>query len=75
MTTEIKSNNDLLSYLLEQSLQFPKKWYGFSQQKLTGVTLCHAIAANHADVMTPNEIVEYVIALNNSIHNNLITKG
>lgn len=75
MTTQIKNNNDLLGYLLEQSVQSPKGWFSFSQQKLTGITLAHAIAANHADKMSPSEIVQYVIDLNNEIYNSIIKKG
>lgn len=75
MTTQIKNNNDLLGYLLEQSLLAPKSWFGFPQQKLTGIALIHAIAANHADKMSPSEIVQYVIDLNNEIYNGIIKKG
>lgn len=75
MTTQIKNNNDLLGYLIEQSLMTPKGWFSFSQQKITGITLAHAIAANHADKMTPSEIVQYVIDLNNEIYNSIIKKG
>lgn len=75
MTQQIKTNNDLLGYLLEQSLQAPKSWFGFPQQKITGITLAHAIAANHADKMSPSEIVQYVVDLNNEIYNGIIKKG
>jgi hypothetical protein len=75
MTIQIQSSNDLLNYLADQAIADPKKWYGFLQQKITGIVLVHAIAANHADKMTPYEIVEYVTKLNNEIHNNLIKKG
>lgn len=75
MTTQIKNNGDLLGYLLEQSLLAPKSWFGFPQQKLTGIALIHAIAANHADKMSPSEIVQYVIDLNNEIYNGIIKKG
>ncbi len=74
MTTQINNNSDLLGYLLEQSLIAPKSWFGFSQQKLTGISLVHAIAANHADKMTPQEIVQYVNDLNNEIYNGIINK-
>jgi hypothetical protein len=75
MTTQIKTNNDLLGYLIEQSVLSPKGWFSFSQQKITGVTLVHSIAANHADKMTPAEIVQYVIDLNNEMHDRMIKKG
>lgn len=75
MTTHINNNSDLLGYLLEQSLIAPKSWFGFPQQKITGIALAHAIAANHADKMSPNEIVQYVIDLNNEIYSGIIKKG
>jgi hypothetical protein len=75
MTTQITNNNELLGYLLEQSLAAPKNWFGFPQQKLTGISLVHAIAANHADKMSPQEIVQYVNELNNEIYNGIIKKG
>jgi hypothetical protein len=74
MTTQITNNNDLLGYLLEQSLATPKNWFGFPQQRLTAISLAHAIAANHADKMSPQEIVQYVTELNNEIYNNIIKK-
>ena len=75
MTTNIQSSNDLLGYLLEQSLTAPKSWFGFPQQKLTGIALAHSIAANHADKMSPQEIVDYVVRLNNEIYTGIIKKG
>jgi len=74
MTTTIKSNNDLLGYLIEQSVHSPKGWFSFSQQKMTGIALAHAIATNHADKMSPSEIVQYVTDLNNEIYNGIIQK-
>jgi len=69
---EIKSQNDLLGFLISQSASGQKNWFGFSQQRLTGINLAHEIAANHADKMSPDEVVEYVVQLNNSIYKNLI---
>lgn len=71
---EIKNSNDLLTYLVRQSESGVKGWFGFMQQKVTGISLAHQIAANHADKMSPNEIVEYVKELNNCIYNTLIKK-
>lgn len=75
MTTQIKDNNDLLGYLLAESLKAPKSWFGFPQQKLTGIALAHAIAANHADKMTAEEIVRFVVQLNNELYSGIIKKG
>ena len=72
---QITDSNDLLGYLEAQAATGDTQWVGFLQQKITGIVLVHAIAANHADKMTPYEIVEYVTKLNNEIHNNLIKKG
>lgn len=69
---EIKSQNDLLGFLIAQAGSGQKNWFGFAQQRLTGINLVHEIAANHADKMTPEEVVDYVIALNNNIYQKLI---
>ena len=69
---EIKNSSDLLGFLFEQSEKNPKSWFGFPQQKLTGIDLVHKIAANHADKMTPEEVTEYVAKLNNCIYDKFI---
>jgi hypothetical protein len=75
MDTTIQNTNDLLAYLVAQSGSGNKHWFGFLQQKLTGITLAHQIAMNHANKMTPDEIVDYVVRLNNSIYNRMIKPG
>ena len=72
MTTQIKSSDDLLSYLVSQANSGQKNWFGFAQQRLTGINLAHEIAKNHADKLSPEEVVDYVIKLNNSIYQKLI---
>jgi hypothetical protein len=69
---EIKSQNDLLGFLISQAGSGQKNWFGFAQQRLTGINLVHEIAANHADKMSPEQVVDYVIALNNNIYQKLI---
>jgi hypothetical protein len=69
---EIKSQNDLLGFLVTQAGSGQKNWFGFAQQRLTGINLAHEIAANHADKMTPDEVVDYVVSLNNNIYQKLI---
>ena len=69
---KIENNTDLLSYLISQSTSGVKNWFGFSQQKITGIHTVYEIAKNHADTMTPEEVVEYVIRLNNSIYHKMI---
>lgn len=69
---QIQSNNDLLSYLISQANSGTKNWFGFQQQKIAGIDAAYKIAANHADKMTPEEIAEYVLKLNNCIYDKFI---
>jgi len=68
MTVQIQSNNDLLNFLVSQANSGAKNWFGFPQQRLVGIHLAYEIAKNHADKLTPDEIVDYVISLNNTIY-------
>ena len=70
---QITDSNDLLGYLEAQAATGDKQWFGFLQQKIIAITLAHQIAANHADKMTPDQIVEYVIELNNQIFQKVIS--
>ena len=72
MTTQIKNNDDLLSYLVSQANSGQKNWFGFAQQRLTGINLAHEIAKNHADKLSPEEVVDYVVKLNNAIYQKII---
>jgi len=72
MNTTIQNNQELLNYLINQANSGTKNWFGFGQQRITGINLAHSIAANHADKMSPDEIIDYVIKLNNSIYHKLI---
>ena len=69
--TTIKNTNDLLGFLAQQA-EGRKDWFGFTQQRLTAVSLAHEIAKNHADKMTPIEVVQYAIELNEVIYHNII---
>jgi len=71
---QIQSANDLLAYLINQAGSGTKNWFGYSQQRITGICLAHEIAKNHADKMTPEEISKYVVDLNNAIFKNIIEK-
>lgn len=66
-----QTNKELIKYLLAQSVE-TKRWFGFVQQKITGVNLAHEIAAAHADKMTPEQVTDYVIRLNNLIYQKII---
>jgi len=69
--TTIQNTNDLLGFLVNQS-EIRKDWFGFTQQRMTAVTLAHEIAAMHAPHMTPAAVVSYAMALNNEIYNKII---
>lgn len=69
--TTIQNTNDLLGFLAKQS-ELRKDWFGFSQQRMTAITLAHQIACNHADKMTPQDIVKFVLALNSEIYHKII---
>lgn len=72
MTTTIQNTNELLTYLLNQSNSGMKNWFGFTQQRITGINLAHEIAARHANTMSPEEVIDYVIRLNNCIYHKMI---
>jgi len=69
--TTIQNTSDLLGFLVNQS-ELRKDWFGFTQQRMTAVTLAHEIAAMHAHHMTPSDVVAYALALNNEIYNKII---
>ena len=71
MQTTIQNSTDLLSFLVTQA-ESRKDWFGFTQQRLTAVSLAHEIAKNHADKMTPQQVVQYAIELNEAIYHNII---
>ena len=71
-TTQIQSSSDLLAFLIAQSNSGIKNWFGFHQQRLAGIALAYEIAANHADTMSAEDVVDYVIDLNNKIHQKMI---
>ena len=67
----IQNTTDLLNFLLTQS-ESRKDWFGFTQQRLTAVNLAHEIAKRHADKMTPQEVVDYAVKVNDSIYQSII---
>ena len=71
MTTTIQNTNDLLSFLVTQA-ESRKDWFGFTQQRMTAISLAHEIAARHADKMTPQEVVEYAAKINETIYKTII---
>jgi hypothetical protein len=69
-----RGSNELLQYLLTQANSGNKNWFGWQQQRLTAIYLAYEIAKNHADKMSPEEIVAYVQRLNNTIYNKILTR-
>lgn len=69
----IQNNSEaLLNYIISQANTEKKDWFGFKQQKITGINLAYKIAEAHADKLTPDEVVEYVRQLNDCIFHKLI---
>jgi len=74
-SVEIKSSSDLLTFLIAQSKSGQKNWFGFQEQRISGIDLAYKIAVNHADKLSPDEVVAYVVALNNELYNKLIKRN
>jgi hypothetical protein len=70
--TDIKSADDLLAFIVTQSQNGGKAWFGFPQQRIVGIYMCYELAKLHADKLTPNEVVDYAIELNNKIFSKII---
>lgn len=70
--TTIQNSNDLLSYLVTLAQTGQKNWFGFPQQRIAGIHLAYEIAKIHADKMSPEEVVDYVVRLNNAIFQKLL---
>lgn len=69
----IQNTNDLLAYLITLAdAPDQKNWFGYKQQRITGINLAYQIAINHADTMTPEQVADYVVRLNNSIYTKII---
>jgi len=49
-----------------------KNWFGFPQQRIVGIHLAYEIAKVHADKMTPEEIADFVVKLNNAVYQKLV---
>lgn len=72
---QIQSNNDLLGFLISQSNSGVKNWFGFQQQRIAGINTAYEIAKIHADKLSPEEVVDYVVKLNNAIYQKMIKNG
>ena len=69
---EVGNTSDLLDYLVAQMNSGSRDWFGYPQQKIVGIYVAYEMAIRHADVMTPEEVVNYVGTLNNEIFKRLI---
>lgn len=72
MTTPIQNSHDLLSYVVSMANSGQKNWFGFPQQRIVGIHLAYEIAKAHADKMTPEEIADFVVRLNNAVYQKLV---
>lgn len=69
---QIQSTDDLFAYLVSQATSGDKAWFGYPQQRLTGIYLAHEMAKNLGDKMSPEDIVNYVVRLNNAIYTKIL---
>ena len=72
MDTKIQNTSDLFAYLVNQASSGNKNWFGFHQQKITGINIAYEIAINHADKMSPEEVADYAKRLNDAIYDRLV---
>lgn len=70
--TVVNNSDALLAYLVKQVDSGQKNWFGFPQQRVAGINLAYQIATYHADKMSADEVVDYVVKLNNAIYNKII---
>lgn len=70
--TTIQNSDDLFAYIVSQASSGNKNWFGFLQQRIAGIHLAYEMAKHHGDKMTPDEITDYVVRLNNSIYVKLV---
>ena len=66
------NSEELFAYLVSQESTGAKMWFGFKQQRIMGIYLACEIAKHHADKLSPEEVVDYVVRLNNTIFDKLI---
>jgi hypothetical protein len=70
--TTIQNSTDLLNFLITQANSGQKNWFGFQEQKIAGINTAYEMAINHADKMTPEQIVQFVLDLNSAIYNKIL---
>ncbi len=70
--TTINNSTDLLAFIINQANSGSKNWFGFQQQRIAGIDAAYKMAIAHGDKMSPEEIVDYVIKLNNTIYDKML---
>lgn len=70
--TTIQNSQDLFAFILSQASSGQKNWFGYQQQRVAGIHLAYEIAKRNAETMTPDQVVDYVIRLNNAIYNRML---
>lgn len=65
-------NNGMLDYLVNRANSGAKNWFGFPEQRITGIALAHEIAKLHADKLSPEDCVDYAQRVNNAIYEKII---
>ena len=66
------NSQDLLNFLINQANSGQKNWFGFQQQRIAGINIAYEIAKYHADKMSPEQVAEYALRLNNAIYAKLV---
>ena len=72
MNTQNSGSNDLLAFIIAQANSGQKNWFGFQQQRIAGIDVVYKMAIVHGDKMTPEQVVDYVIKLNNTIYDKMV---
>lgn len=72
---DIQNSDDLLAFIVTQSKSGNKAWFGFQQQRIVGIYMCYELAKIHADKLSPDQVVDYVVDLNNAIFKKMIKSG
>ena len=65
----------LLEYIILQANSGQKNWFSHQQQRIAGIHLAYEIAKHHANTMTPEEVADYTVQLNNAIYQKIVVKG
>ncbi|CAB4121442.1 hypothetical protein UFOVP11_25 [uncultured Caudovirales phage] len=73
--TIIENTEHLLAYIISQADSGTKAWFNYPQQRIVGIYMCYELAKAHANTMTPEEVIEYVVKMNNLIYHKIVISG